>query len=56
VVAGIHKDVPAAQKAMGGGFEKEYHPDPVRADKYKVLFERYRKLGLFIEGKQIDCH
>ncbi|MBK7133520.1 MAG: ribulokinase [Bacteroidales bacterium] len=49
VVAGVHKDISAAQKAMGGGFEKEYKPDPVRAKKYEVLFKEYKKLGNFIE-------
>jgi L-ribulokinase len=49
VVAGIHKDIPAAQKAMGGGFEKEYHPDPVRAEKYDRLFKKYKELGKIIE-------
>ena len=49
VVAGVHKDIPAAQKAMGGGFEKEYHPDPVRAKKYETLFKKYKELGFFIE-------
>ena len=51
VVAGIYKDIPAAQKAMGGGFEKEYKPNPGRAKKYNALFEKYKKLGLFIETK-----
>jgi L-ribulokinase len=49
VVAGIHKDVPAAQKAMGAGFETEYKPDPVRAKKYDKLFREYKKLGSFIQ-------
>jgi L-ribulokinase len=49
VVAGVHKDLPAAQKAMGGGFEKEYNPDPVRAAKYDVMFKKYKELGSFIE-------
>jgi L-ribulokinase len=49
VVAGVYKDVPEAQKAMGGGFEKEYHPDPVRAKKYDILFIKYKELGSFIE-------
>ena len=49
VVAGIYKDVPSAQKAMGGGFEKEYNPDPARAEKYKILFNKYKKLGSLIE-------
>jgi len=51
VVAGIYKDIPAAQKAMGGGFEKEYKPNPRKAKKYNELFEKYKKLGLFIETK-----
>jgi L-ribulokinase len=50
VVAGIHKDIPAAQKAMGRGFEKEYHPDPVRAEKYEELFRKYKELGSLIEN------
>lgn len=49
VVAGIHKDFPAAQKAMGGGFEKTYKPNPVRAKKYDEQFKKYQKLGTFIE-------
>ena len=49
VVAGIHRDVPAAQKAMGSGFEVEYKPDPVRAKKYDELYLKYQKLGTFIE-------
>jgi L-ribulokinase len=50
VVAGIHKDVPSAQKVMGGGFEKEYHPDPLRAEKYDTLYRKYKELGYFIES------
>jgi L-ribulokinase len=52
VVAGVYKDIPSAQKAMGGGFEKEYHPDPVRAKKYETLFRKYKDLGSFIEKSQ----
>lgn len=50
VVAGVHKDIPSAQKAMGSGFEKEYRPDPVKAKKYEILFEKYKELGSFIEN------
>lgn len=53
VVAGVHKDISAAQKAMGGGFEKEYKPDPVRAKKYEALFIKYKELGSFIEKSKI---
>ena len=49
VVAGIHKDIPSAQKAMGGGFEKEYQPDPVRAKQYENLFKKYKEIGSFVE-------
>ena len=49
VVAGVHPDLGTAQKAMGGGFEKEYHPDLSRAEKYKDLYEQYKRLGSFIE-------
>ena len=51
VMAGIHRDFESAQKAMGGGFEKIYEPDPLRAEKYNLLFSRYKKLGSFIENK-----
>lgn len=53
VMAGVHKDFAAAQKAMGGGFEKEYKPDPARAAKYDALYRKYRKLGEFIEKNNI---
>lgn len=49
VVAGVHPDMTAAQKAMGGGFEKVYKPDPVSARRYETLFSKYKKLGEFVE-------
>ena len=49
VVAGIHKDIPSAQKVMGGGFEKEYLPDKNRAAIYAKLYEKYKKFGSFDE-------
>jgi len=51
VVAGIYNDISSAQKAMGGGFEKEYHPDPVRAEIYKNLYNKYKELGTIIEKR-----
>jgi L-ribulokinase len=51
VVAGVYKDISASQKAMGGGFEKEYSPDPVSAKKHDLLFKKYKELGAFIESK-----
>jgi L-ribulokinase len=49
VVSGIYRDIPSAQKAMGGGFEKEYRPDPGRAKKYDLLFSKYKQIGSFVE-------
>ena len=49
VVAGVHHDIPAAQKAMGGGYEKEYIPDARRAKEYEMLFNKYKILGYFTE-------
>jgi L-ribulokinase len=51
VMAGIHPDFESAREAMGGGFEKEYRPDPVKARKYDELYLRYKKLGAFIEDE-----
>jgi L-ribulokinase len=53
VVAGVHKDIASAQKSMGGGFEKEYHPDSERAKKYELLFRKYKELGNFIEKSKL---
>jgi L-ribulokinase len=47
--AGLHPDLPAAQRAMGSGFESEYQPDQERAERYRVLYERYERLGRFVE-------
>jgi L-ribulokinase len=49
VVAGVHKSIPEAQAAMGGGFETEYHPDPEMAAMYAKLYERYQRFGKFVE-------
>ncbi|MCK4750847.1 MAG: ribulokinase, partial [Bacteroidales bacterium] len=49
VVAGVHKTIQEAQAAMGGGFETEYHPDPVMAQKYALLYERYKRFGQYVE-------
>jgi len=48
-VAGIYPSVEEAQRAMGNGFETEYRPDPDSAAHYRTLYERYRRLGTFID-------
>ena len=47
--AHIHPTVEAAQKAMSGGFEKEYRPIPENAEKYASLYEKYTRLGDWVE-------
>ncbi len=49
VVAGVHKSIPEAQAAMGGGFETEYHPDQEMASTYGRLYEDYKRFGRFVE-------
>jgi L-ribulokinase len=49
VAAGVHPDVGRAMQAMGSGIEREYHPDPARAQLYDALYERYKALAAFIE-------
>jgi len=50
-VAGIYPSIQEATRAMGSGFDAEYVPDPERAKKYEALYERYKRLGQFIENE-----
>jgi L-ribulokinase len=47
-VGGVYKNVEEAQKAMGKGFEKTYYPQPALHKQYMELYEKYNKLGIFI--------
>lgn len=49
VVAGVHKDIYEAQKAMGQGFSHEYTPNAENHKMYMELYKRYQKLGKFTE-------
>lgn len=49
VVAGVYSNTAEAQKKMGGGIETEYHPIPENVEKYKLLYEQYKKFGKFVE-------
>jgi len=53
VVAGLYPDIPAAQQAMGCGFEKEYLPDAINASIYDSLYRKYRFLGRLVEENSI---
>ncbi|MCE5249520.1 ribulokinase [bacterium] len=48
---GIHGNVEKAIEKMGSGFEHEYKPDKDRAGQYGILYERYGRLGAFIEDE-----
>ena len=50
VVAGIHPNFDAAQKAMGSGFEKTYFPDAFKNEAYNILYQKYLSLGKFEEA------
>ncbi|TAG55940.1 MAG: ribulokinase [Cytophagales bacterium] len=49
VAAGAHQDFAAAQKAMGHGFEKVYYPNKEKNKIYQIRYEKYIKLGRFME-------
>jgi len=49
VVAGVYSSTSEAQQKMGGGIETEYRPIPENVEKYKKLYEKYKKFGKFIE-------
>jgi L-ribulokinase len=47
--AGIYSKVEDAMAAMGQGFDMEYQPDQSKVALYAKRYERYKKLGAFIE-------
>lgn len=51
VVAGVYTNLGEAQEKMGSGFEMEYHPIPENVEKYKAVYEKYKKFGALIETK-----
>jgi L-ribulokinase len=50
-VAGVYPTIEAAKNHMGNGFEREFKPRPENAAKYRALYERYSRLGEFIEDE-----
>jgi L-ribulokinase len=54
--AGIYSNVEEAMAAMGGGFGREYFPDPEKAVIYQKRYQQYIGLGKFIEQETIDNH
>lgn len=54
VVGKLYPTISDAQKAMGGGFETEYIPNPVNVQKYKALYEKYSRYGEVIEKETMS--
>jgi len=51
VVAGLYRDIPAAQEALGSPIERIYAPNPAVVEVYKKLYRRYKTLGAFLEAQ-----
>ncbi|WP_197901555.1 ribulokinase [Rhodocytophaga rosea] len=49
VSAGIYASVEEASAKMGSGFEQEYKPVPEHATFYGQIYQKYCKLGVFVE-------
>jgi L-ribulokinase len=52
--AGIFDRVQDAMEAMGQGFDAVYYPDPENVPIYKKRYEKYKKLGRFIEHQTME--
>jgi len=48
-VAGIYNKVEDAMQAMGQGFDTTYYPERAKTEIYAKRYDRYKKLGTFIE-------
>lgn len=48
--AGLYSKVEDAMKAMGQGFDAEYHPNPVLVPVYQKRYEKYKEVGAFMEA------
>ncbi|HEX3009249.1 MAG TPA: FGGY-family carbohydrate kinase, partial [Bacteroidales bacterium] len=49
VAGGIYPNFDQAQQKMGGGFEREYLPNMTNNSIYNKMYEKYGKLGKFVE-------
>lgn len=53
VAAGLYPDIHAAQCAMGSGVGKRYEPNPRNHRLYMERYEKYLKLGKWIESAKL---
>jgi len=49
VASGYYKTIPQAQEKLCEGFEKVYRPDMRKSNLYRRLYEKYIKLGRFVD-------
>ncbi|MEO6136257.1 MAG: ribulokinase [Ginsengibacter sp.] len=54
--AGIYPKVEDAMKAMGQGFDATYYPNKEKVEVYKKRYQRYLKLGEFVELNTAESH
>lgn len=54
--AGIYTDVKQAMRQMGQGFDAEYFPNAAKVAIYQQRYERYKKIGAFMEQHITDHH
>ncbi len=52
VASGIYPTMKEAQRAMASQFDAEYQPRPQMVEVYQVLYQKYQKLGQFVETQQ----
>lgn len=51
VAGGVYATVEEAQKNMAGETERTYYPNPEMVEVYKPMYQKYLKLGKFIENE-----
>ena len=51
VVGSVNSSFGEAQEKMGKGFDREYHPDAHKAKHYEAWYQKYLKLGGFVEDE-----
>jgi L-ribulokinase len=49
--SGVYEKVEDAMQAIGQGFDNEYHPNSERTAIYQRRYEKYLRLGNFIEAE-----